>query len=107
MSTPAIRGIISPILRCANAHTIFGCVLRHTLFLALLVFSVAANHPHRPFAADDFAVLTDAFDAGSDFHVYRLTGKDVPKSKDPYCSTGTFDHQATRASEYRCPCHPA
>jgi hypothetical protein len=43
--------------------------LQQTLLLALFVFSVAANHPHRSFAADDFAVLTDAFDAGSDFHV--------------------------------------
>jgi hypothetical protein len=57
-------------------------VLKHTLFLALFVFGVAANHPDRAFATDDFAVLTDAFDAGSDFHVYRLTGKGVRKIKD-------------------------
>jgi hypothetical protein len=30
------------------------------LLLALFVFGVAANHPDRPFAADNFAVLTDA-----------------------------------------------
>jgi hypothetical protein len=40
------------------------------LLLALFVFCVGADHPHRAFAADDFAVLTDAFDAGSDFHVF-------------------------------------
>jgi hypothetical protein len=51
------------------------------LLLALFVFCVAANDPHRAFAADDFAVLTDAFDAGSDFHVYRLTGKVVRERK--------------------------
>src|SRR5438874_13798861 len=51
------------------------------------MFCIAANHPHRPFAADDFAVFTDACDAGSDFHVYRLTGKVVRKTKDEYCST--------------------
>jgi hypothetical protein len=51
--------------------------------LALFVFGVAANHPHRSFAADDFAVLTDAFDAGSNFHVYRLTGKVVLENQRP------------------------
>src|SRR5881397_82713 len=88
MSTPAIRGIIAP-------------VSFRALFLALFVFGVAANHPHRAFAADDLAVLTDAFDAGSNFHVYRLTGKVLRKIKDEYCSTGIFGHQAREANPLR------
>jgi hypothetical protein len=38
------------------------------LFLPLLVLRVRADHPNRPFAADDLAVLTDAFDARSYLH---------------------------------------
>jgi hypothetical protein len=38
------------------------------LTLALLVLGVLADHAHDAFAADDLAVLTDTFDAGSDFH---------------------------------------
>src|SRR5215211_7543487 len=82
MSTPAIRGIVAPV--------------SWRLLLALFMFGVAADHPHRSFAADDFAVLTDAFDAGSDFHVYRLTGKVVRESKDEYCSTIPVAPQAGR-----------
>src|SRR5947209_16659178 len=91
MSTPAIRGIIAPVANLTR------------LLLALFVFGVAANHPHCPFAADDLAVLTDAFDAGSNFHVYRLTGKVVRKTKDQYCSTDLCSPQASRGSAINAP----
>src|SRR5262245_36743381 len=38
------------------------------LSLTLLVARIGADHPHDAVAADDLAVLTDAADAGSDFH---------------------------------------
>jgi hypothetical protein len=58
--------------------------------LALFVFGVAANHPHRAFTADDLAVLADAFDAGSYFHVFIALGANhlyFKKTQDQYCST--------------------
>jgi hypothetical protein len=36
--------------------------------LALLVAGVVADHPHDTFAADHLALVTDLFNARSDFH---------------------------------------
>ena len=38
------------------------------LALALLVTGVLADHAHHTVAADHLALVTDSFDAGTDFH---------------------------------------
>jgi hypothetical protein len=43
--------------------------------LALFMSRVAAHHEHHATAANDFAVLTNALDAGADFHGGTLARK--------------------------------
>ena len=61
---------------------VYSCDTRHyisswyrRLSLPLFVFRVITDHPHHSLAADDLALGTYLFNAGSNFHFLLLGGR--------------------------------
>src|SRR4051812_38558055 len=81
MSTPKIRAIRPPLRRIDEGMKARGAGKDPKLTLTLLVLGIrGADHKELPPSFDEFAVLTDPLDAGSNFHGDLLNSATQPHS---------------------------